>query len=1187
MATEIAASVLRLCRLPRASSSAHAHGSAVCAKWDPSCSHRLVTLFSTGVLRMWDVVLDEYIDLALHLPGASAFAAGSSGRTPAKRSAVGVSMFDFLPWTPAPDAAVQLQRGPSIVFCTRQPRTVYVAELPATDSISAAAYPADVDFMAGARVYEYTTKLSSDACCIAAWAVAYPSACVVFAVAIGCADGSVEAWAGSTGLNPENVTGARTMRDASPAVVRTRSAVPHPRQSGSVEASTAPADLPGPQQRVVHSQTSRPAQAQHAARVTRLCAVPAADAWNGGGASLFCSASADGSVHLWRVAILATPSARAPTVIAGDIAGVVVEPLFPMPTDGSLITAAAAVAWPLCDSPGARRVEALTLPVTRLTGGGGGARQSGALEPPRGLRSLVALGTVDGAVSLFECIFGWDLSVGASTPPALPVVRVVGSLAPQPPEPITALALSPPLSPVDVGYSLAVADAAGILRVYRLQGTAGFDVDVPPSLNSWGTSPPLLAVLHGTARPSALNEGSTSTEDVILGLGAEAALLERLRELGADDQNDSEGAAREVPQHPMYARLAVRAPTSVSAAAMRSFQRAVISCGFHDQARGLGTEEHPAGSVAIGALMAVSGAGEVALWARGALPGDALATADNIDVLTPSTAAQGTLDQTSSVPEHSAPEQDSGLGGAMSASAPELVSSSTFAPLALKEQDAQHDDESASSGDDAEEPPQPLPLPPPPPVEQHADDRGEALVWPEPRNSRALPESGTERNPHNRNDELRVLRHTESSGLRVSETAAEQEERVRQQRPRAPGGPSALIDHRALALLAADAVRSLYLLSSPERSVTPASVTDSCVSNAYSAHNTSHCRRRHVRTSSATRATVAGPAIPPLTTAAIVVASGPQRSADPSVSESCESSQLCVDQRLAAKLSGPYMEPAFRNPARIASVILDASGVVEASAGDGGDQARFGYLPTSATADASHHLVAPTLGSAAALRAEILRLEGMRFDSEAATRTVLQKRAVSDHVVVETLIRRLRVHTAGHSVQADSPVPIDSDPSGRSPLQTGVQSASVSAAPAAPSRKIELEHGATIPSRNAAITRLLSDHRTSRKYATGSGTVSSGDVLMWQFRELRRSQRENRAVGAGPQPGAPASTSTGALGRVSRASQHSDTCSQRAAPSRKPALYAHLAAAGPGPGMGLIDFAPTDRHSRLPGPPPP
>jgi hypothetical protein len=445
--TEITSSVFRLCKLP----GDHAHGTTISAKWDPSCSHRLITLFTTGILRVWDVILDEFVDYALHMPGATAFATvAARGPTPAKRSAIGISMFDFLPG----DAAAGTS-GPSIVFCTRRSRTVYVAQLPAPDAISAAAHPTVVDFLAGARVFEYATKLSSDACSIAAWAVAYPSSCGVFIIAVGCANGSVETWAGSTGLNPENVTGSRTLRDASPAIVRTRSALPPQHQ-------LAPH---GPiQQRPVlsHSAAVRP----HAGRVSHLCPIPAFEAWAGNSASLFCSSSStDGSVHLWRVAVLATPSAIAPTVIAGDISGVVVEPLFPLPTDGSLVTALVAVAWPFrytSDNTG----QVLNLPVRRLPGG----PFQGSAEPPRGLRALLATGTVDGAVTLFECTFAHDLAVGAMTPPALPVARVVCSVAPQPAEPITSLALSPPLSAVsDEAFSLAVANAAGILRVYRIQ----------------------------------------------------------------------------------------------------------------------------------------------------------------------------------------------------------------------------------------------------------------------------------------------------------------------------------------------------------------------------------------------------------------------------------------------------------------------------------------------------------------------------------------------------------------------------------------------------------------------------------------------------------------------------------------------------------------------------------------------
>ena len=148
--TEVVPSVLRLCRLQNDAPLRVDIGTCLAAKWDPSCGHRLVTLFSSGVLRLWDVILNESIDLALHLPGAPL--SGNRTPAPAKRSAIGIAMFDFLPSA--------TDDGPSIVFCTRRSRVVYTAQLPGENSSATCGDPHD--FLAGLRVYEYSTRLASE-----------------------------------------------------------------------------------------------------------------------------------------------------------------------------------------------------------------------------------------------------------------------------------------------------------------------------------------------------------------------------------------------------------------------------------------------------------------------------------------------------------------------------------------------------------------------------------------------------------------------------------------------------------------------------------------------------------------------------------------------------------------------------------------------------------------------------------------------------------------------------------------------------------------------------------------------------------------------------------------------------------------------------------------------------------------
>lgn len=1198
--TEVVASVLRLCRVADNRSGHADHGTTLAARWDPSCGHRLVTLFSSGVLRLWDVVLNECVDLALHLPGAPR--ADGRGPAPPKRSAIGIAMFDFLPPTAADAVAGS---GPGIVFCTRRSRVVYTAQLPGADGENAAASGDAADFLSGVRVFEYATRLAADPCSIAAWAVAFPP-CGVFVAAVGCADGSVEAWAGSTGLNPENVTGARTMRDASPAVVRTRAFTPLAAAPGDAAPAFASAVLHATATAAVHA---------HAGRVTRICPIPATEAWGGAGASsasLFCSTSSDGSAQLWRVAVLATPSGRAPSVIPGDIAGVVVEPLFALPTDGSLITAVAAVAWPLRHTAGpAGHAFASTQRLPR------------AAATPDGARSLLATGSADGAVTVYECIFAEAIAVGGAARPPLPTLRVVSSVAVLPAEPITALALSPPMPlPHDAdaadpaaafdasGFTMAVADASGLLRVYSLEGTsvgaASAAAGAGPS-GAWGVAPPVLALLRGTASPAEADGSAPppSAYDAVLGIGAEAALLERLRsmEAAAAAAGGADGLAR---------GRGGGGTTAVTAVALQGLRRSIVACGFHDCARATAAAAggrppapliHAPSAVTVGALMAVNGAGEVSLWARGALPGDApLAEEEETEDMG---ANEGAPEQRGGALDDSEPSQSAGVADPDHAARP-----LTGAVEGLGEED---NDEGA---DEDDEPPRPQAMP----AELEAGVRRWLERERERQAAAAADDGGAAADgasdaghsptqhaaPASLVAPLRVLQPTDSSSHRDAEIAATQEERLRRHGPRArsPGGLGVLVDKHALSLSAADAVRSLYRVV-PTNGPAPE-------------HLRSHSgrRRTHVLApqqphlpdratpgaaiapvSSAQAAPPERRLLGPSTAAAANAASPSDAGAAPGAASGS------VLSRVAVKSSGPYMDPAFRNPARVAAVLLESSGLLDAQPGDGGDGAAFGRLAAAATDEGAHHFVAPILGSAAALQAEIARLEALQFDAEAATRAALRERGVSDSVVVESALQRCRERQQREqrkqaaaeqrqpappqeqeqqppqqaSERADATLAAASqrdweglppgDPSALVASAGGDGSALAAGATAPP---LLASSGTTIPAPSAAVTRLLARPQRHRGAPERPG-VSARDVLHWQF-HLR-----------GSAPGAPQARPSSAIpGAAPRPQPPIAIPPAAAAAPVVPAPARSDSGASPSlPAPSLIDFSPVVRQARL------
>lgn len=456
---------------------------------------------------------------------------------------------------------------------------------------------------------------------------------------------------------------------------------------------------------------------------------------------------------------------------------------------------------------------------------------------------------------------------------------------------------------------------------------------------------------------------------------------------------------------------------------------------------------------------------------------------------------------------------------------------------------------------------------------------------------------------------VRVLQATESSSNREAETAAELEERERLARCHPAGlgahrqsGPAALVDHRALRLSADDAVRGLYQQQGAEAGA------PTVQEHLRSTHSCGSQRHTHLGGRQRSRERAKGSVIVPLQAAQSLQGGNQQ-------DQEQVQAHPPILERVAAKSSGPYMLPAFRNPARVAAALMEATGLLDMRASDGGDGAAFGRLAAAANENGAHHLVAPTLGSAAALQAEIARLESLSFDREAATRAALRERGIDDCVIVETAVSRCRSKAlasgsagadatpaspsqiAGGSVETPS-VTILAAPAASGEVIDGAIAGHSSSVPDDPTTgsasssgdidaaqlarvKVPLSKGTTLPRPNAAVSRLLARPRRSVSGAAGPASVSAGDILSWQS-NLRPHASPSGCTSDADVPTSPfrqqlkqgslqvqpGKRDTGKPLRVSSPETRvpSDGALEAGQPARHP----------------LIDFAPVLRQSRLP-----
>lgn len=207
-------------------------GTALCCRWDPTHPRRVGVLYSSGVLRLWDVAVDAYRDFSLYLPAQGLpvpTASESSDFTDRsisslmiadRRAATTMTHFDFLPLVgPSGSSAYDAQGLPStvvlprIVFGLKRSNAVYFSELP---------HQAGEDsdhYLSGSRVYELPSRLPATVSALALWRCgAFPMP--MAALAVGCEDGHVGVWLISQAFNPETAVSMRSKRDASPAFLR-------------------------------------------------------------------------------------------------------------------------------------------------------------------------------------------------------------------------------------------------------------------------------------------------------------------------------------------------------------------------------------------------------------------------------------------------------------------------------------------------------------------------------------------------------------------------------------------------------------------------------------------------------------------------------------------------------------------------------------------------------------------------------------------------------------------------------------------------------------------------------------------------------------------------------------------------------------------------------------------------------
>jgi hypothetical protein len=338
----------------------------------------------------------------------------------------------------------------------------------------------------------------------------------------------------------------------------------------------------------------------------------------------FLTAAADGSARLWAIrwssaaasGVLAqSRGLYAPLEPRAASDALALVPCFDLPTDGLPVCAAASAAWPL---PAALACAAR------------------GVRPP--LRSLVATGNVEGAVSLWElCIEEQDClapahATGAAAAPTPVAVRLVGLIASRRVDPLADMAISTPLLPSAAApqgagesaadpYVLATACVDGTLQLYRLHGTAAGAGTGAADDNGDGAR---WGAITAELQASVGEEERDSTEPL------QASVFDS--RMQQPSRTAVEALGQSLPQglrglaSPAQAAAERPGISAITAVALGALHKAFIACAFNDSARRFFDDIdlcYPLAddAMSVGALMACTGGGEVMLWPKFALPG--------------------------------------------------------------------------------------------------------------------------------------------------------------------------------------------------------------------------------------------------------------------------------------------------------------------------------------------------------------------------------------------------------------------------------------------------------------------------------------------------------------------------------------------------------------------------------------
>lgn len=1067
-------------------------GTVVEARWDPLHHSQLGILYSSGTLRLWDVLVNSYRDYALYFPvsGLPSAPTGSHDIED-RRSAAPISHFDFVSVPSGTSVSIAADGLKSrVVLSVKRSKRLYIVDVPAAPATVAQHY------LSGSILYDCKPDLPAEASVVRSFLVAsspVPFACV----AVGCSDGSLCVWGVSGTLNP--VRPAPSLRDeASPRVIRISTFHGAAAPSGTGAGYTPPA-----------SGTGATLSAAHTGRVRSITQLPltqggipysvttgAAAAATSGDTSytaannVFVTSGSDGRVRLWAVTACEPDGAGA----GGPELSVTVAPLADLPCDGVPVTALTAAAWPwhLTDTH-----------AQRATLSAYGYASGGAVPAAAPQRSILVTATAEGVLTVWQLLIPAHLrnmtatplkrtSGGAPVSSLLPATGVESHLcglsAVEGNEPVLDLAISPSATAASEPYKLAVAAAGGQLAVYTLQGSAAAaSVGEEAAYGCAGAAVPLTLVLSGHAG----QEGpALSSYDVIrASMGPQAMTLAQLAAEGGGEAGVNMAATITAAA---VSGTAAPLTSALTHAALQQLQRTFVTCCFNEAARtasGLS-----GGNAATAALAACAGGGDILLFTRNGLPGDPepLSAAEQEEAEAEAlqqaqqeleeqrrreleaqqAAAAAAAAEAGQEEEEATEEEQQEQAKEAAAARPPAISirrgegaAGGAGGVASGEEDDQDDEDEEEDEEEARAgPPAPVPasataaatrrVQVPHVLSQTASSAAKAAA------AAALAAAAAEHQAaeHRLRSQSRS-RSRSKSYLRIAAMDAVRSaysertisgSHAARSADRSVVGPveRAHARQRAPAALPGATGRAIPPLCA--RSVT-GSVSDGASLGSRSASNSRSRSRGGDRdrdrvgehdqswsglkgflaggreaggghggldatrtgASSVSASFAAGTRTADVTAADITGTRPPGGSPAAEAGTGGSSPLEALRARLRSKASGPYLDSRFRSPAKVAALVVrDAAlnvraGALAAKAAAATPDAAADDHPTAAASFAAGRLVAPSLGSSAAIALEIRKLESSQFDERAALRDILRARKVDDAVITTTLLQRV------------------------------------------------------------------------------------------------------------------------------------------------------------------------------------